>query len=106
MTHYVQVSCEVKLVTQQELVRDSEALLEEVDYESLLPAAPVLSMLAVTFTYSYRVQAGQEVTHKWLILYSIAYYVTIFTDIIDHSYFTGYSKKFNCWTFISAHLAR
>jgi hypothetical protein len=76
------------------------------DYESLLPAAPVLSMLAVTFTYNYRVQAEQEVNHKWLILYSIAYYVTIFTDIIDHSYFTGYSKSFNCWTFISSHLAR
>ena len=30
MTHYVQVSCEEQLVTQQELVRDSKALLEEV----------------------------------------------------------------------------
>ena len=75
-------------------------------WEGLLPADPGLSMLAVTFTYSYRVQAEQEFNHKWLILYSIAYYVTIFTDIIDHSYFTGYSKSFNCWTFISSHLAR
>ena len=56
------------------------------DYESLLPAAPV----TFTYTYSYRVQTEQEVNHKWLILYSISYYVTIFTDIIDHSYFTGY----------------
>ena len=32
------------------------------DYESRLPAAPVLSMLAVTFTYSFEIQAEEELT--------------------------------------------
>jgi hypothetical protein len=72
------------------------------EYESLMPAAPVLSMLAVTFVYGFRLQAEEEVHHKWLILFSTAYFAIIFTDIMEHSYFTGYSKSFNCWTFISA----
>ncbi len=32
------------------------------DYASLLPAAPVLSMLAVTFTYSFEIRAEEELT--------------------------------------------
>ena len=57
MTHYVQVSCEEQLVTQQELVRDSEALLVEV------------------------------AVREWFIIYSTAYHIAIFTDIMDNSYF-------------------
>jgi hypothetical protein len=42
------------------------------DYKSLLPAAHVLSMLAVTFNYGFKIQAEEEVNHKWCIQYSIA----------------------------------
>jgi hypothetical protein len=55
VTHYVQVSCEEQLVTQQELVRDSEALLVEV------------------------------AVREWFIIYSTAYHIAIFTDIMDNS---------------------
>jgi hypothetical protein len=48
------VSCEEQLVTQQELVRDSEALLVEV------------------------------AVREWLIIYSTAYHIAIFTDIMDN----------------------
>jgi hypothetical protein len=54
VTHYVQVFCEEQLVTQQELVRDSEALLEEV------------------------------AVREWFIIYSTAYHIAIFTDIMDN----------------------
>jgi hypothetical protein len=44
-------------VNQQELVRDSKALLEEV------------------------------AVREWFIIYSTAYHIAIFTDIMDNSYF-------------------
>jgi hypothetical protein len=67
VTHYVQVFCEEQLVTQQELVRDSEALLEEV------------------------------AVREWFIIYSTAHHIAIFTDIMDNSMdIQNLSKSLDC----------